>query len=98
MKKVDKEVLKDASLRLMFTMEDSEYGVLLDEFSIIQKQLELMGKVDGIDSVTPMTFPFDVSVTYIREDESETPLKKEDALKNAKNVKDGQIKLPKVVG
>ncbi len=98
MKKVDKEVLKDASLRLMFTMDDSEYDVLLDEFDTITKQLELMGKVEGIDTVTPMTFPFDVSVTYIREDEACTPLKKEDALKNAKNIKDGQIKLPKVVG
>lgn len=98
MKEVNKDVLKDASLRLMFTMEDEEYDLLLEEFRIIQTQLGLMSKIEGVDDVTPMTFPFDVSIDYLREDEAKTPLSKEDALKNAKNVKDGQIKLPKVVG
>ena len=45
MKEVNKDVLKDASLRLMFTMEDEEYDLLLDEFHIIQTQLGLMSKI-----------------------------------------------------
>ena len=44
-----------------------------------------------------MTFPFDVSTTYMREDVVEEPLSNEEALKNASDVKDGQIRLPKVV-
>lgn len=97
MKKVDKIVLKDAANRLMFDMDDAEYDVLLDEFSIITKQLELMQEIEGIDQEDPMTFPFNVSIDYLREDIPEIPLKKEDVLKNAHSTLNGQIKLPKVI-
>lgn len=98
MKKVNKEVLKEAANRLYFDMTDDEYETLLEEFDTIQEEFELMGQICGVDEVTPMTFPFDVSIDYLRDDIPETPLDVEDVLKNAGNVKDGQIKLPKVVG
>ena len=97
MKKVNKEILKDAAKRLMFDLEDSEYGTLLDEFKTIKEQLLLMNNVQGLDNVEPMTFPFDCSITYLREDIPCTPLTNEEVLKNAKSTKDGQIKLPKVI-
>jgi aspartyl/glutamyl-tRNA(Asn/Gln) amidotransferase C subunit len=97
MKKVDKNVLKDAARRMLFDMPEEQYDTLLDEFKTITKQLELMGNIKGIDEVSPMTFPFDVTVIYLRDDVPETPLSKEDALKNAHSVKDGQIKLPRVI-
>ena len=98
MKEVNKEVLKDAANRLLFDMKDEEYDTLLDEFGVIQHQLKLIANIKGVDEVTPMTFPFDVTITYLREDEPITPLKQEEVLKNAHDIKDGQIKLPKVVG
>lgn len=98
MKKVNKDVLKDAANRLYFDMTDDQYETLLEEFDTIQSEFELMGQISGVDEATPMTFPFDVSIDYLRDDVPEEPLKAEDVLKNAGNVKDGQIKLPKVVG
>ena len=98
MKKVTKDVLIDASNRLLFEMDDREYDTLLEEFDIISKQMELMGEIKGVDEAKPMTFPYEVITTYLREDTPKDTLSKEDVLKNAKNVKDGQIKLPKVVG
>ena len=98
MKTINKGVLKDAANRLLFDMKDSEYDTLLSEFDSIQHQLSLMGKIEGVNETTPMTFPFDVSIDFLREDEPETPLAIDDVLKNAGEVKDGQIKLPKVVG
>ena len=98
MKKVNKDVLKDAANRLYFDMTDDQYETLLEEFDAIQSEFELMGQIVGVDEATPMTFPFDVSIDYLRDDVPEEPLKAEDVLKNAGNVKDGQIKLPKVVG
>lgn len=97
MKKIDKAVLKDAANRLMFDMNEEDYDTLLEEFDIISKQLEMMGQVKGVDCETPMTFPFDVSVSFLRDDEPIKPLKNEDVLKNAHSTKDGQIKLPKVI-
>ena len=97
MKAVDKDVLKDAANRLLFDMKDEEYDTLLDEFVTIQDQLQLIGKIEGVDEEVPMTFPFEVTIDFLREDEAITPLDKEDVLKNAGSVKEGQIKLPKVV-
>lgn len=97
MTKVDKEVLKDAANRLLFDMSDEEYDTLLEEFKIIAVQFRLIGDIKGVDEAEPMTFPFDVTIDVLREDEPCVPLKNEDALKNAGSVQDGQIKLPKVI-
>lgn len=98
MKAINKDVLKDAASRLMFDMSDEQYDTLEKEFDIMIKQMKLIGEIPGVDDVEPMTFPFDVATDYLREDEVEETLSKEEVLKNAKDVVDGQIKLPKVVG
>ena len=97
MKTVNKEILKGAANKLMFDMSDEQYDNLVAEFDILMKQMELIGEIPGVDNATPMTFPFEVTNTYLREDMASEPLKKEDALKNAHDVVDGQIRLPKVV-
>lgn len=98
MKEVNKDVLKDAANRLLFDMTDEEYNTLLDEFDSIKEQFLLIGNIEGVDKLTPMTFPFNVTIDYLREDEPITSLTQEEVLKNAGSTKDGQIKLPKVVG
>lgn len=98
MKKVNKDVLKEAANKLMFDMSDEQYDTLLEEFDIITKQMVLISEIPGVDDVDPMTFPFDVATTFLREDVPAEPLPREEALKNAKDVVDGQVRLPKVVG
>ena len=98
MKEINLDVLKDAANRLLFDMSDEEYQTLLDEFAVLTKQMETIGKIEGLDDFEPMTFPFDCETTYLREDEPEEPLSRDDALANAGSVLDHQIKLPKVVG
>ena len=97
MKSNNKETLKTAANKLMFEMSEEQYNNLLNEFGIITTQMELIGKIEGVDNASPMTFPFDVTSTYIREDEATEPLDRDVALKNAKDVVDGQIRLPRVV-
>jgi aspartyl-tRNA(Asn)/glutamyl-tRNA(Gln) amidotransferase subunit C len=96
--KITKETLKEAAEKLMFTMSEAEYQILLQEFESIIKQMEFISDIEGVDDAIPMTFPFEVTTDYLREDEPDEPLSREDALKNAKDVVDGQIRLPKVVG
>ncbi len=98
MKEITKEVLKDAAARLMFDMSEEQYDTLEKEFDIIIKQMQLIGEIEGVDECAPMTFPFDVTTDFLREDEAIESLKKEEVLANAKDVYEGQIKLPKVVG
>ena len=97
MKAVNKTILKDAANKLMFDMSDEQYDQLVNEFDIITTQMKLIGEIPGVDEASPMTFPFDVTNTYLREDVATKPLDREDALRNAKDVVDGQIRLPKVV-
>ena len=98
MKEINLEVLKDAANRLMFDMSPEEYQTLLEEFSILTKQMETIGKIEGLDEMEPMTFPFPCETSFLREDEPEVALSRDEALKNAGSVQDHQIKLPKVVG
>lgn len=98
MEKITKEILKKAANNLMFDMTDEEYETLMKEFEVIIQQMEIISSIEGVDEVEPMTFPFEVTNDYLREDVPETPLDREEALKNAKDVVEGQIRLPKVVG
>lgn len=98
MLKYDLEILKKCANNLMFDMSEEQYQVLLKEFETIAKQMELLGDIEGLSEVTPMTFPFEVFSSFLREDVEGECLSKEEVLKNAKDVVDGQIKLPKVVG
>ncbi len=97
MEKVTLEILKKAANNLLFDMSFEQYQTLLNEFDIIQQQMQIIGKLKNIDDVSPMIFPFDVSISYLREDIAKTPLSQQDALRNAHDVVLGQIKLPKVV-
>jgi aspartyl-tRNA(Asn)/glutamyl-tRNA(Gln) amidotransferase subunit C len=98
MKKIDKALLMDASTRLLFVMTDSQYEVLINEFDILLKQMALIAKIDGVDALPPMTFPFPVNGLGLRVDEVGPTLTQQESTSNAHHVSEGQIKLPKVVG
>ena len=97
MKKVNKSVLKEAANKLMFDMSEEQYAVLLSEFDVLTQQMQVLGEIEGLDEVAPMTFPYEIYTTFLREDIPDESISKEDALRNAKDVVEGQIKLPKVV-
>ena len=94
---MDKESLKILANKLMFTMEDSEYDTLLEEFDIMIKQMDLIGKIDGIEKVEPMSYPFPIDGVCLREDEVVDELNIDDILQNSGSTLYNQVKLPKVV-
>lgn len=98
MVKYDIKLLKECANNLMFDMSEEQYEVLLGEFDVLTQQMSVLGEIDGLENVKPMTFPYEIVTTYLREDIPEESLCKDDVLRNAKEVVEGQIKLPKVVG
>ena len=94
---ITKEKLQDYAAKLMFTMNDSEYTTLQEEFTIILKQMDLISKIDNISSIEPMTFPFSLESVSLREDIPSDSLSTSDVLKNAKDVANNEVKVPKVV-
>jgi len=94
---IEKEKLKKYANLLMFDMEEEEYITLQEEFNIILKQMDLIGKIDGIDKVTPMTFPFKNEDVELREDEVGDYLTTGEVLENVKHQVDNQVKVVRVV-
>ena len=95
---VTKEKLKDYAAKLMFDMEDSEYEKTLEEFETIEKHMALIGEIENIDDIEPMTFPYVIYHANFREDETKECLTNEEVLCNSKDTKANQIKVPRVVG
>ena len=95
---VTKEKLKDYASKLMFDMDDEGYDRTLEEFETVEKHMALIGQIEGIDKVEPMTFPYVIYHSSLREDEAKDCLTNEEVLANAKEKKANQVKVPKVVG
>ena len=95
---VTKEKLKDYAAKLMFDMDDAGYERTLKEFETIEKHMALIGEIDEIENTEPMTFPYVIYHATFREDEANNTLSNGEVLKNSKENKADQIKVPKVVG
>ena len=94
---MEKEKLEMLAKKLMFTMNEEEYQTLSEEFEIILKQMELIGKIKNIEKVEPMTYPFKLDNVSLREDIVKDELTIEQILENSKDNLYNQVKLPKVV-
>ena len=94
---MDKKTLEMLAKKLMFTMNDEEYETLSDEFETILKQMDLIGKIDGIKDVEPLIYPFPIENVNMREDKVVDELEIDDILKNSGDTLYNQVKVPKVV-
>ena len=95
---VTKEDLKKYAGNLMFDMDEEGYDRTLKEFETIEKHMALIGNIKDIEDVEPMTFPYVIYHASLREDISKPCLTTEEVLKNTKDKKADQVKVPKVVG
>ena len=95
---VTKEKLKDYAAKLMFDMDDEGYERTLEEFETVEKHMALIGEIEGIENIEPMTFPYVIYHATLREDEAKDCLTNKEVLLNSKDTKADQVKVPKVVG
>jgi aspartyl-tRNA(Asn)/glutamyl-tRNA(Gln) amidotransferase subunit C len=94
---MDKKTLEGLAGKLMFTMNEEEYDTLSDEFKVILKQMDLIGKIEGIDEVEPLIYPFSLDNVMMREDKIVDELPIDDILANSGDTLYNQVKVPKVV-
>lgn len=94
----DKEtMLKKLGLKTMFAISDEEMPALIEEYDIFMSHVAVLEKIDTTD-VEPLAYPYEIETSFLREDDPCDVISTKDALQNAKNVQDNQIKVPKVVG
>lgn len=94
---IECETLKKYAGKLMFDMNDDEYKTLQKEFDVMLKQMDLIGKIEGINEVEPMTFPYEYILEEYRDDNEVRNVENSIILSNAKDVEGREISVPKVV-
>ncbi len=96
---IEKDELQLLARSLMFDMNDNEYEILEKEFDVILKQMDLIGNIDDIEKISPMTFPFDLELddSYLRDDVYNNEITFDDMVINVKDYEDDRVKVPKVV-
>lgn len=90
-------MLKALGRKTMFNVSDDEMPALREEYNVFMSHVQALAAIDT-EGVEPLAFPYEIETTFLREDEANHIISREEALKNAKSVQEQQIKVPKVVG
>ena len=98
MSKFTKEMVNDYADKLLIGLTEEENKQVLDEFEIIDKNIDLINKIPNISEVEPMTHCLDDFIYELRSDIPEESTDIEDLLQNCDNTLDREVEVPKVVG
>lgn len=98
MSKFTKEMVNDYADKLLIGLTEAENQMVLDEFEIIDANINLINKIPGIEKVEPMTHCLDDFIYELREDEIEESVPIEELLQNCDDATDREVSVPKVVG
>ncbi len=96
--KFTKEMVNDYAEKLLIGLTEEENKMVLDEFEIIDANIDLINEIPNIENVEPMSHCLDDFIYELREDivEESTPI--EDLLQNCDVCSDREVEVPRVVG
>ena len=97
-KKFTKEMVEEYADKLLIGLTPEENKMVLDEFEIIDKHIDLVNKIPNIEKIEPMTHCLDENYATLREDIVEESVPIEELLRNSDSKEDNKIIVPKVVG
>ena len=98
MNKFTKEMVDDYADKLLIGLTEEENKMVLDEFEIIDRNIDLINEIPNIEKVKPMTHALDDFECDFREDVVEESISKEDLLKNAVEEDGDFVIVPRMVG
>lgn len=98
MSKFTKEMVNDYAEKLLIGLTEEENEMVLNEFEIIDQNIDLINKIPKIEEVEPMTHCLDNFIYELREDEPEDMIEIEELLQNCDMKTDREVEVPKVVG
>lgn len=97
MEKFTREMVVDYADKLLIGLTEEEVSMVLSEFDIIDKNIDLINKIPNIENVEPMTHCLDNFEYVLREDEVEESVEINDLLQNCDDYMDREVRVPKVV-
>jgi len=97
MSKFTKELVDKYAKDLLFELTEEENKMVLDEFEIIEENMEKINKLADLSEFEVMTHPLELDSAHLREDEVAEELSTEEVLANASKKTVEEIIVPKVV-
>lgn len=97
MAKFTREMVIDYADKLLIGLTEEETQMVLDEFDVIDKNIDLINNIPNIKEVPPMTHCLDDFVYELREDVVEESVDIDELLQNCDSTLDREVKVPKVV-
>ena len=98
MNKFTKEMVDDYANKLLIGLTEEENQMVLDEFEIIDKNIDIINEIPNIEKIEPMTHALDNFEYELREDVAEESIPIEELLQNCKDTIGREVQVPKVVG
>lgn len=95
--KFTSEMVDDLANKLLIGLNKEENALVLKEFELIDKSMQVIANMKGISDIKPMTHAIDDTEIILREDIPEESVPIEDLLANCDNYEDREIVVPKVV-
>lgn len=97
MTKFTKEMVISYADKLLIGLTEEETKMVLDEFEIIDKNINVINNIPNINEVEPMSFCLDDFEGVLRDDVIEESVPVCDLLQNCDDTSENEVKVPKVV-
>lgn len=97
MNRFTKKMVDDYADKLLIGLTEAENKQVLEEFEIIDKNCDIVTKIENIESIEPMSYCLDDFYCELREDVAEESVPIDILLSNCERVKDREVELVKVV-
>lgn len=97
MAKFTSEMVNDYADKLLIGLTEEENKMVLDEFEIIDQNINLINEIDNIEQVEPMSHCLDDFNYELREDEVEESVDIDEILSNCDDYINDEVRVPKVV-
>ena len=97
-RKFTKEMVDDYADKLLIGLTDEENKMVLEEFDVIDRNIDIINAIDGIENIEPMSWCLDRTIDFLREDIVEESVPIEELLQNCDERTDREVEVPKVVG
>ncbi len=98
MSKFTSEMVDDYADKLLIGLTREENKMVLDEFEVIDANIDLINQIPGINEIIPMTHCLDDFSYELREDIVEDSVPITDILANCDDCSENEVQVPKVVG
>lgn len=94
-----KEMINDYADKLLIGLTEEECDMIQNEFEEINRNMDLINKIENIKEVDPLSYPFETYIEELRSDEEiSEEIQIEELLQNCDDYEGREVVVPKVVG